>query len=145
MNMKIEKALRAVATLAGGLVCLCGCSSTVNTVERAQPVGQRQMVDDKRILTDASLDQRARIMAVNEAMTPGGLLQVQVELLNQRRSLRRITYQFQWFDANGMQVNSPMSAAVISLSLEGKESVLISGVAPTPACKDFRLRLMQGK
>ena len=103
------------------------------------------MVDDKRILTDASLDQRARIMAVNEAMTPGGLLQVQVELLNQRRSLRRITYQFQWFDASGMQVNSPMSAAVIPLSLEGKESVFISGVAPTPACKDFRLRLMQGK
>lgn len=131
--------------LASGLAGLTGCTTTVNTVERAEPVGQRQMVNDKRILTDASLNRKARIVAVNEAMTPGGVLRVQVELLNLKRSLKRINYRFEWFDVNGMQVNTPATAALLPISLEGKESVFISGVAPSPACRDFRLKLIEGE
>ena len=145
MNMKREQRFWAVVALAGGLAGLCGCTTTVNTVERADPVGQRQMVNDKRILTDASLNRKASIVGVNEGMTPGGLLKVQVELLNLKRSLKRINYQFQWFDASGMQVSSPANAALVSLPIEGKESVFISSVAPTPECKDFRLKLIEGQ
>jgi len=141
--MKREQQLWALAAVAAGLVGVCGCTTTVNTVERAEPVGQRQMVNDKRILTDASLNRKASIVGVNEAMTPGGLLQVQVELLNLKRSLKRIVYHFEWFDAAGMQVKSPSNVAMMPLSLEGKESVFISGVAPTPNCKDFRLKLIE--
>ena len=128
-----------------GLAGLCGCGTPVNTVERAQPVGQRDMVDDKRILTDASLDIRARVVGVNQAMTQGGLLRVQVELMNQSRKPKEFKYHFEWFDQNGMQVNTPATAALIPAQIEGKESIFISSVAPTPACADFRLKLIRPK
>ena len=65
-----------------------------------------------------------------------------MELLNQTRSLQNFNYRFEWFDAAGMQVNS-LSTAVIGSTIEGKESRFISAVAPTPACKDFRLKLIE--
>lgn len=122
-----------------GLALLTGCASTVNTVERAAPVGQRQMVNDKRIITDASLNRGVRIVGVNEA--PGEFLKIQVELLNTTSSLRGFNYRFEWFDANGVQVNTPTST-YIPRQIEGRESIFISAVAPTPTAKDFRLKLI---
>ncbi len=118
---------------------ITGCSSTVNTVERAAPVGQRQMVNDKRIITDSGLNRGVRIVAVNEA--PGEFLKVQVELLNTTGSLKSFNYRFEWFDANGVQVN-PSASTYLPRQIEGKESIFISGIAPTPSAKDFRLKLI---
>jgi len=66
-----------------------------------------------------------------------------VELFNDSRSRRSVSYHFDWFDQNMMQVETPATTALIPLVLEGKESRFISGVAPTPACKDFRLKLIR--
>jgi len=128
--------------LAVGALLLSGCKTTVNTVENAQKQGQRQMIPDARVITDGNLARKVSIVGVNQTMTPGGMLQVQVELLNQTRSLQNFNYRFEWFDAAGMQVNS-LSTAVIGSAIEGKESRFISAVAPTPACKDFRLKLIE--
>ena len=131
----------AAAGLAAGLLALSGCT-TVNSVENAQKSGQRQMVADARVITDGSLAKKVAIVGVNTAMTPGGLLKVQVELLNRTRFYEAFSYHFEWFDASGMQMNS-LSPAVIGSTIEGKESQFISAVAPTPACKDFRLKLIE--
>ena len=132
---------RHCLTVAGcaTLVLLTACASTVNTVERAAPVGQRQMVSDKRIITDAGLNRAVRIVGVNEA--PGEFIKVQVELLNTTSSLKSFNYRFEWFDANGVQLSSPTST-YITRQIEGKESIFISAVAPTPSAKDFRLKLI---
>lgn len=122
-----------------GLSLLTGCASTVNTVERAAPIGQRQMINDKRIITDAGLNRGVRIVGVNEA--PGEHLKIQVELLNTTSSLKNFNYRFEWFDANGVQVNTPTST-YLPRQIEGKESIFISAVAPTPEAKDFRLKLI---
>lgn len=129
-------------TFAGivGLSLLTGCASTVNTVERAAPVGQRQMVNDKRVITDAGLNRAVRIVGVNE--TPGEHLKIQVELLNTTSSLKSFNYRFEWFDANGVLVNTPTST-YLPRQIEGKESIFISAVAPTPSAKDFRLKLLE--
>lgn len=121
------------------LVLLTACASTVNTVERAVPIGQRQMVNDKRVITDAGLNRAVRIVGVNEA--PGEFIKVQIELLNTTGSLKSFNYRFEWFDANGVQVSSP-TASYIPRQIEGKESIFISAVAPTPSAKDFRLKLI---
>lgn len=133
--------IRSCFTFAGlaGLAFLSACS-TVNTVERAAPMGQRQMVNDRRIITDAGLNRGVRIVGVNEA--PGEFLKVQVELLNTTSSVKSFSYRFEWFDANGVQVNTP-TATAISRQIEGKESLFISSVAPTPTAKDFRLKLLE--
>jgi uncharacterized protein YcfL len=126
----------AVATLFA-----TGCITTVNTVENAQKEGQRTLLADKRIITDSDLNRRVGVVGINSVMTVGGLLRVQVELYNATGSLHRVSYQFEWFDANGMQVNNVLSASSVE-QLEGKESKFISSIAPNPGCKDFRLKLI---
>ena len=81
------------------------------------------------------------MVGINTAMTPGGFLKVQVELLNQTSSMRNFNYHFEWFDQNGMQV-SGSSTAVIPDEIDPKESKYISAVAPLQSAKDFRLKLM---
>jgi uncharacterized protein YcfL len=129
--------------LAGGALALSGCT-TVNSVENADKQGQRQMVTDQRAITDASLDRKVSIVGVNQSMTPGGLLKVQVELQNRTRSLQRFNYRFEWFDANGMQVTT-VASALLPDQIEGKESKFIFGVAPNPNCKDFRVKFIEAQ
>jgi uncharacterized protein YcfL len=126
---------------AAGLIILSGCT-TVNSVENADKEGQRNMVADTRAITDASLNRKVNIVGVNTSMTPGGLLKVQVELLNRTRSLQRFLYHFEWFDANGMQVNNVLSASIPD-QIEGQEDKFIFGIAPNPNCKDFRVKFIE--
>ncbi len=130
------------AGFAVGLLAVSGCKTTVNSVENAQKEGQRQMISDSRVITDGSLNKRVSVVGVNQSMTPGGVLRVQVELLNKTRSYQAFNYRFEWFDANGMQLDN-VASALIRSTIEGKESKFISAVAPTSACKDFRLKLIE--
>jgi uncharacterized protein YcfL len=123
-----------------GLACLAGCT-TVNTVERAQPTAQKQMTADKRILTDASLDRHVNIVGINEATISTGFTKVQVELFNKTSSPYSFRYHFDWFDGQGMLVQSPTSSW-IERSIQGKEYMDIISVAPTENAKDFRLKLI---
>lgn len=121
---------------------VAGCHNTMNMVENAQKSGQRHMIADQRVVTDMGLAKAVSVVGVNTATTPGGVLKVQVELLNRTRSLHPFTYQFEWFDTNGMEVGGDLSP-VVSSQIEGGESKFISAIAPTPACKDFRLKLQE--
>jgi uncharacterized protein YcfL len=131
------------SALAGALLlATAGCTTSVNSVENAQKSGQRTMVADQRVITDGSLDRKVAIVGVNSAMTPGGILRVQIELLNQTHSRQRFSYTFEWFDANAMQVTS-VTAPTIPDVIEGGEDKFISAVAPTPECRDFRVKLIK--
>ncbi len=143
--MKNTPFLRRVFAIAasGFLVLLAACTTTVDTVEREEPVGTRQEVDDQRITTDRTLGRILEVRGVNEATVSNDLLRVQVELRNTRRGLRRFNYQFEWFDDEGMivqQATTPWR----TLQMEGGEIATITGVAPNPRVTDFRLKLMSG-
>ncbi|HEY1661073.1 MAG TPA: YcfL family protein [Verrucomicrobiae bacterium] len=124
-----------------GLITLSGCT-TVNSVENANKVGQRNMITDSRVITDEDLNREVSIVGVNTSTTPGGLLRVQVEVQNRTRSQQRFLYHFEWFDANGMQVNNVLSTSIPE-QIEGEEDKFISGIAPTPDCKDFRVKFIE--
>ena len=133
----------AGSILAVSMLLAGGCkTTTVNTVENAQPTAKKEMVSDKRIITDSSLAKKVYVVGVNDAKTPGGLIQVQLEVVNQTSSRQRFTYHVQWFDANGMQLSST-TAAILPCVIEGKETRYLSAVAPHPACKDFRVQFME--
>ena len=135
--MKTKLAALFVVALALG-----GCHNPINSVENAQKEGQRTMVSDQRVVTDTGLNKSVSVVGLNTAMTPGGVLKVQAELLNRTKSLHRFSYRFEWFDLNGMQLTTVMTTTVAD-QIEGGESKFISAVAPTPACKDFRLKLYE--
>jgi len=124
------------------LLTLSGCKTSVNSIENAQKEGQRQMISDSRVITDGSLAKKVSFVGINQSMTPGGLLKIQIEVLNRKRSLQRFSYQFEWFDANGMLINNIASSAVPD-QIEGGESKFISSIAPNPACKDFRVKFLE--
>lgn len=124
------------------LLALTGCRTSVNTIENAQKEGQRQMISDSRVITDGSLANKVSFVGVNQAMTPGGLLKIQIELLNRKNSLQRFSYQFEWFDANGMLINN-VATPTVPDQIEGGESKFITSLAPNPACKDFRVKFLE--
>ncbi len=131
-----------LAALSAAALALTGCHNPINSVENAQKEGQRSMIADQRVVNDTGLAKAVSVVGVNTAMTPGGVLKVQVELLNRTKSLHPFSYRFEWFDVNGMQINGVMTAVIADV-IEGGESKYISAIAPTPACKDFRLKLSE--
>ena len=130
-----------IAALFAAALVVAGCHDTMNSVENAQKTSQRNMISDQRVVSDTGLNRKVGVVGIITAMTPGGFLKVQVELLNSTGSLQNFNYRFEWLDQNGMQVNNA-STAVISDEIAGKESKFISAIAPTEACKDFRLKLI---
>ena len=131
------------AALFAVALAAAGCSHTpVNTVENAQKTGHRTMITDQRVIIDMKLNRSVNLVGVNTAPTPGGVLKVQVELLNRTKSLQRFAYTFEWFDINGMQINNVLSATIPD-QIEGGESKFISAIAPNSACQDFRLKLIR--
>lgn len=118
-----------------------GCQ-TVNSTERAEPTGQRDLVAEKRVITDASLNRKVKIVTVNQSVGAGGLLAVQIELANTTRSLQSFSYKFEWFDDQGMMVAGAASV-FIPKQVEGKESIFVSGTAPNERARDFRLKLIE--
>ena len=132
----------AAVGFAAGVLTVSGCKTSVNSVENAQKTGQRQMVSDQRAVTDKSLANKVSIVGVNSAMTPGGFLKVQIELLNNTRSPQRFSYHFEWFDANGMQLSTLTTAEIPDVILGGEDK-FISTVAPTPESRDFRVKFIK--
>lgn len=133
--------VRALATAILMAAFGSGCE-TVNTTETAQPAFQRNMVAEKRVITDSSLARRVQVQGVNVSDGPGGFLKVQAEVLNTTRSYQRFAYKWEWFDKDGNVVEGPSSVAV-TRQVEGKESLFIQGVAPHPSVRDFRLKLYE--
>lgn len=136
MNRKYLTVLGLVAVLGLG-----GCRS-VNTVEPTQRVNPPRQIDDKRVVTDPSLQRRVAIIAVNESEGAGGHLRIQVEVLNTTRRYRRFNYKFEWFDRDGILIELP-TGGYRSSQLEGGESRMLVSVAPTADAKDFRLQLIE--
>jgi uncharacterized protein YcfL len=130
------------ACLLAGAIAICGCKTTMNTVEPAETSGKRNMLPDKRVLTDAGLAKKVYVVGINEDMTVGGLLKAQVEVWNRTRSQARFNYSWEWFDSAGMLV-SPTSTAVNQCVIAGQETRFLSAVAPTPRCRDFRVKFIE--
>ena len=129
--------------LAMGVAALVGCTTTVNSVENTQKVGQPLVINDTRVVTDTELARSVAVVAVNTITTPAGLLKAQVQLKNHTFSRQSFLYRFEWFDINGMQVNNVVSANLPD-QIEGGETKFISGIAPNPDCKDFRVKFIAG-
>lgn len=120
------------------MLLFTGCQS-VNVVERAEPQAVPNPVDMRRIETDPGLARSVRVTGINESRS-GDLLRIQVAVENLTYGYRSFNYQFVWFEADGMQVQSP-SPIWRSAQVEGRDTLYLSGTAPNPRVVDFRLKL----
>ncbi len=121
-------------------LALAGCS-TVNTVERAEPEMTPDYIATKKVVTDPGLADIVSIEDVIQSTVSGNLLKIQVELKNKTNEYHRFLYRFQWFDKDGMQVTRSAPPWRTS-QVEGRQTVYVSGVSPSPDAADFRLQLL---
>ena len=123
------------------LVFAIGCSNTTNTIVPASFASQRAPIKDRRIITDDNLNAIVDVISIYESKVSGDLKKVSVELHNHRSGPRNFNYKFEWYDASGMAVATP-ATAFVSAEIQGRETISISSVAPSPAAVDFRLKLL---
>jgi len=140
--MKPRHCLAAVVAAVLGIVSTSGCRTTVNTVENAEKQGMRQMVSDSRVITDASLNKKVNVVGVNTVTMPNGILRVQIEAQSRKSKVQTFFYSVEWFDLNGMQVSSA-GGGWAERQILGREVMSITATAPSPTCKDFRLKLIE--
>ena len=124
------------------VLSLSACK-TVNTTQRAMAFATPEMVDEQRVITDRTLDFKARILSVNQAnLGSGDLLKVQVELHNNGYRRKHFSYRFEWFDQNAMLIEMP-APIWIPKEIEGGETIALTALAPNPRAKDFRIKLVE--
>ena len=140
--MKLRPALVTFFATGVLLLAVSGCRTSVNTVEPAQNTAQREMLPDKRVITDTSLNKAMRVLGVNSITTPAGFLKIQIEVQNLTGSLKSCTYRIEWFDEHAMIINSATTTA-LPLALEGRETKSVTATAPTSTAKDFRIKFLE--
>lgn len=136
--MKKTPSLLPVAALA---LLLGGCAN-VNTYENAVTHANPTYVSDKRVITDNTLAGTVRVVSINVSTVSGDLQKIQATVENLKSSQRTVNYKFEWFDVDGMAVNSP-NETWKSLPLQGRETTTISTVAVSPKAVDFKLKFRE--
>ncbi len=141
--MKTPSCLRLGGALAvTALALLFGGCQNVNTYENAESKATPTYVADKRVITDNTLAGKLRVVSVNQATVSGNLLKIQATVENLSSKARTFNYKFEWFDQDGMAVNSP-NEVWKALPLQGRESTTISTVAISPKAVDFKLKFRE--
>lgn len=120
----------------------CGGCRSVNMYAREESRAAPNPVEDTRVVTDASLAKKARVVGIQEAKVAGGFLKIQCELLNTTRKDQMVTFLFEWFDSNGMLVKTPMSRWQ-AVRLSSQERKTVDATAPTKEVVDFRFKLKE--
>jgi len=123
-------------------VLVSGCRTTVNTVENADKAGVRAMVSDKRVVSDRTLENRIALVGINQAQTPAGFLRIQLELYNLKRTVQSFFYTVEWFDAEGMRVETA-TGGWTEQQILARESLFLTFTAPNPRAKDFVVKMVE--
>ena len=130
-------AAAAVALLAG-----CAAPNTTGITASAAPDGngvyqQYLQADNTRLARNLLLDN------VRCDQTANGFLRARLTVTSARNKTMQIQYKFAWFDADGFEID-PDAETWRVLTLEGRDTRPVMGVAPSAAAESFRLRVREG-
>jgi uncharacterized protein YcfL len=119
-----------------GALLVCGCSSPKQSFP---PEMLTQGIADKRVLFSPSLGGTLQLLHV---ATPGGngYLQAEITVKNLSPKYCRISYNVQWFDAQGQPLRLPMT--VVPWTLLGSETSSLTITAASPLARDFQIEFV---
>ncbi len=128
------------------LACLLstGCRHSMNSIENAEKAGIVHPITDMRFIMDEVLAKHVALLQIDTARNANNLLEVQLEAANYIHKAAKIKYQFTWFNAQGMQVNTVTSDWEKATLVPGQK-LYIRRVAPQPDCADFKINLIYDK
>jgi uncharacterized protein YcfL len=140
--MMTLKPMSCMLTLCLLLAATGGCEM-VNTAERSEPIAQSDPVALRKVEPDASLRAQVQIISANQGIVSGNLLKVQVVVRNNIALRKTFNYKWEWYDINGMMVDTPTTRVWQVARLQPKESIVLTGIGPNPNVVDFRLKLVE--
>jgi len=123
---------------------LVGCSTTAGVETTGRMTWDEQgarTLEKNVVFNNSGLKGDIQIVDVKSAMA-GDIMRAQATLRSKDKSTLPFQYRFDWYDANGMEINSG-SGSWKPLILYGRESKTIQAVAPDPRAKEFKLKIRE--
>ncbi len=123
---------------------LVGCSTTAGVETTGKMSWDDQgarTLEKKVVFNNSSLSGDIQIVDVKSAMA-GDIMRAQATLRSKDKDTLPFQYRFDWFDANGIEINSG-GGAWKPLLLTGRESKTVQSVAPDPRAKEFLLKIRE--
>jgi uncharacterized protein YcfL len=123
---------------------LAGCSTTAGVETTGKMSWDEQgarTLEKNVIFNNSGLKGDIQIVDVKSAMA-GDIMRAQATLRSKDRDTVPFQYRFDWYDANGMEINSG-AGSWKPLILYGRESKTIQSVAPDPRGKEFKLKIRE--
>ena len=125
------------------LVCAsCERTPMVNTIGNADSTENIKRVNDVRFEMDPTFSQILACMEIRESKTNDGYKRVQVFLKNFSTAVASCNYRFNWFDENGVQVESADQEMWKPLNVHPGDDTTLTSIAPNRKCEDFKLRVI---
>ena len=125
-------------------VLLVGCAAPNTTGITASVAPDESGVMQQYLQADNTRLARYLLLGnVRCDQTTNGHLRARLTVTSARNKTMQIQYKFAWFDASGMEID-PEAETWRILTLEGRDTRPVMGIAPTPAAESFRLRVREG-
>ncbi|HMP72486.1 MAG TPA: YcfL family protein [Kiritimatiellia bacterium] len=95
------------------------------------------------VADDPQLADQITIVTVSHDFV-GDLMRAHVTMRSNRGRSLQIQYRFSWYDANGMEID-PASRPYRDVTLQGRDTVSVNSVAPSPHAAEFKIRVRKVK
>lgn len=129
-----------VAVLMGAALTACNTANT--TQSGSARFGSNVHFD--RIVSNCWLNYKANVVGVREGTVNDNIKQVAVDVYSDQATTQRFNYKFDWFDAGGLPIASATST-MTSITIEPKQTLTLTSVAPTPSASQWRLTFLDQK
>ncbi len=137
---RIIPALLAAAAVA----FLAGCAAPNTTGITASVTPDENGIYQQYLQADNTrLARQVLVRDVRCDQTANGLLRASATLTSARNKSMQVQAKFAWFDAAGFEID-PDAETWRVLTLEGRDTRPIVGIAPSPAAESFRIRIREG-
>lgn len=95
------------------------------------------------VVEDPLFADQISIVRVDHDMV-GDIMRAHVSLKSNRNRSLQIRYRFTWYDGQGMEVD-PSGKPYRDLIIEGKDTVAVTSMAPSPQAREFKIRVHKVK
>lgn len=95
------------------------------------------------IVDDPVFHDQVSVVSVDHEFR-GNLMRALVTLKSNRHRSLWIQYKFSWYDAKGIEID-PGKKPYRDLTIEGKDSITATSMAPSPEAKEFKIRIRKVK
>lgn len=140
----MKRTFPALLAAALAAVFLAGCAAPNTTGITATVAPDENGVYQQYLQADNTrLARQVLLGNVRTDQTANGMLRARLTVTSARNKTVQLQYKFAWFDANGIEID-PDAETWRVLTLEGRDTRPLIGIAPSSAAESFRLRIREG-